>query len=243
MPRNHHFSFKQFTVRQELSAMKVCTDACLFGAWAELTDATRMLDIGTGTGLLSLMAAQRNPNLTIDGVEVDADAYRQSLQNIEASPFSERIKVYHTPVQEFFPSFRYDCILSNPPFFQNDLRSPSDRVNQAHHAESLDFQDLAASVERLLAPGGSFHLLLPVAESHAYERLHGPAKWSIVRELLLHHRPGMEPFRRMISFRYLREPREERPTSQYQKLYIYDEKGVNYDPSFKAYLNAFYLGF
>lgn len=223
--------------------MKVCTDACVFGAWAEVTEAKSLLDIGTGTGLLSLMVAQRNPRVEIHGVEVDEDAHLQTVRNFETSPFARRLKVYHTAIQAFFPERKYDCIISNPPFFQNDLRSPDLKTNLAHHADSLTFLDLMNAVERLLLPGGEFHVLLPVTESVLYQKYHSPEKWTLVRELLLRHKPEAEPFRRMMTFRYAPAPSDPEFKPQSEELVIYDEKGVNYDPFFKDYLKAFYLAF
>ena len=165
MPRNSYFQFKQFTVQQDRCAMKVCTDACVFGAWAGSPEAARILDIGTGTGLLSLMAAQRNQVARIDAVEIDSAAAEQARENIANSPFAGRITVHQSPIQCFEPRYLYDTILVNPPFFQSDLRSPDARVNQAHHAESLTFSELLTAVVRFLGVGGTWHVLLPPEES------------------------------------------------------------------------------
>lgn len=226
--------------------MKVCTDACLFGAWADVSGAKRILDIGTGTGLLSLMAAQRNAGAKVEGVEVEEGAFLQTVKNFEESPFSGRLQVRHIAIQEYFPAYQFDSIISNPPFFQKDLKSPDQKANTAHHAGMLDFAALSYAVGRLLAPGGSFSILLPVAESARYEEQQG-SDWQLTRELLLAHRPGLRPFRRMMTFARAGDAKDTPPGRQSgritEELYIYEENGKNYDSGFKEYLKAFYLAF
>lgn len=222
--------------------MKVCTDACLFGAWADISSAGRILDIGTGTGLLSLMAAQRNREALIEGVEVEEGAFLQTGQNFRDSPYASRLAVHHTPVQAFFPDYRFQTIISNPPFFQRDLKSPDMKSNTAHHAGALDFTALSYAVDRLLAPGGSFSILLPVAESTVYEKQQGSG-WKLTTELLLAHRPGLRPFRRMMTFVRTGEAKGSLAGRVAEELYIYEENGKNYDSAFKEYLKAFYLAF
>jgi tRNA1Val (adenine37-N6)-methyltransferase len=168
---NSFFQFKQFRIRQDRAAMKVCTDACVLGAWAEVNGATRLLDIGAGTGLLALMAAQQNADVKIDAVELDGEAYGQALENVEASPWPDRIRVVHTAIQTYGPGYRYDLIISNPPFFQNHLRRPDRSKNIALHDETLTLPELAQAVLRLLLPGGRFVVLLPPFQSRQTEGL------------------------------------------------------------------------
>ena len=129
---NQYFQFKRFTVQQAGSAMKVCTDACIQGAFTaayireQLPGASPVLDIGAGTGLLSLMLAQSG-NGTIDAVELDAAAAQQAAENFAASPWSERLRVFHTDIAHFNPAQRYPFIITNPPFFDNDLQGPHQR--------------------------------------------------------------------------------------------------------------------
>lgn len=222
--------------------MKVCTDACLFGAWADVSGAKRILDIGSGTGLLSLMAAQRNTEALIEAVEVEEGAFLQTGKNFKDSPFAPRLTVHHMPVQEFFPDQRFDAIISNPPFFQKDLKSPDQKTNTAHHAEMLDFAALSYAVERLLAPGGSFSILLPVAESALYEQQQG-SDWQVTRDMLLTHRPGLRPFRRIMTFARAGEAKGAPSGRITEELHIYEENGKNYNSGFKEYLKAFYLAF
>ena len=117
---NNYFQFKQFTIHQDKCAMKVCTDACLFGAFVanEIQDKTinHILDIGAGTGLLSLMLAQKS-NAAIDAVEIDKSTYEQAEENISQSSWKEKITVYNSGIADFYSNYKYDLIISNPPFF------------------------------------------------------------------------------------------------------------------------------
>lgn len=168
--KNNSFKFKQFVVHQEHCAMKVCTDACIFGASIEVNAAQNMLDIGTGTGLLSLMLAQKTMG-EIDAVEIDADAYNQAKLNIEESNFATKINVYHTAIQDFEPAQKqYDLIISNPPFYQKSLQSPDNKTNKALHGITLSLEELILQVERLLLPTGSFWVLLPAYEASVLEK-------------------------------------------------------------------------
>lgn len=143
--------------------MKVCTDACLFGAVVAGSglSITNGLDIGTGTGLLALMLAQQNKELIIDAVELDAPAAEQAGQNAAASPWANRIHVFHEDIVNFHAGKKYDCIISNPPFFEDDLLSPDKAKNNAKHHASLSLIRLLQVVEKQLATGGYFAVLLP----------------------------------------------------------------------------------
>ena len=240
MPRNSYFQFKQFTVQQHRCAMKVCTDACVFGAWAGILNAKRILDIGTGTGLLSLMAAQRNHAACIDAVEIDPEAAAQALENIKSSPFAERIEGHRTPIQDFNPLHRYDSILINPPFFQSDLRSPDARVNQAHHAESLTFSELLTAVARLLGVGGTWHVLLPPDESTTLTKMAEVQGWQKEKELTLYHTFDRKPFRVMSTFKGT-PARTQNAVSE--QLAIFEADGKTHTLAFRELLQEFYLNF
>ena len=160
------FCFKQFAVWHDRSALRVCTEACILGAYAEVTDVTHALDIGTGTGLLALMIAQRNAKMQIDAVEIEAQNVEQAIENVIQSPFLKRISVVQAAIQNWRKpesphSSKYDLIISNPPFFDKHLLSPREERNRALHTETLSLSDLALSVARLLADTGRFFVLLP----------------------------------------------------------------------------------
>ncbi len=158
---NTYFSFKYFTVHQDLCAMKVGTDGVLLGCWAE--GGKRILDIGSGTGVVSLMMAQRHPFSFIDAIDIDEGAFRQTVMNISASPFSDRMAAHLLSLQNYFTE-PYDSIVCNPPFFTNDLKSPCEQRNKARHTDTLSFPDLFSNVKRLLRPEGSFSLIIPLNE-------------------------------------------------------------------------------
>jgi tRNA1Val (adenine37-N6)-methyltransferase len=149
--------------------MKVCTDACLFGAWVskeiENIKVEKVLDIGTGTAVLSLMLAQKSSAI-IDAVEVDTKAAEQAEENFKSSPWRERLKVFNLPIQQLSRTSndKYDVIISNPPFFNNSLTSSSDKKNLAKHTGSLSFEELVDAVLYMMTENGSFYVLLSFNE-------------------------------------------------------------------------------
>lgn len=160
-----YFDFKQFRVYQEKSAFKVGTDSVLLGAWTDTSSATRVLDIGTGTGLLALMTAQKSRS-EIYAIEPDPQSYEEALHNVGISPWSNRIRVLNIKVQDYYPPAEsYDLIISNPPFFRSSLHNKDERLSRARHDHELSAGDLLQAVGRLMAPGGLFSLVLPYAES------------------------------------------------------------------------------
>lgn len=162
---NDYFRFKKFLIRQSQTAMKVGTDGVLLGAWAELTTASSILDIGTGTGLLALMAAQRNTEAHIDAVEIDPMAYRQAVENVAESPWRENISVFHLSISDFFPSRLYEHILCNPPFFVSSTPAPLANRTLARHCQDFTHEDLLKAAGRLLLPQGKLSLILPCQEA------------------------------------------------------------------------------
>ena len=160
---NHFFKFKKFTVYQEHCAMKVCTDACLFAAYVanELTGSEqKILDIGTGTGLLSLMIAQQTDAL-MDALEIDEMAVTQAITNVSQSPWPQQVQVHHADFLAFTTAKKYDLIMSNPPFFEDDLKTASPKKNLARHDDSLPFSTLIRHAKSMLAQDGRLALLLP----------------------------------------------------------------------------------
>ena len=151
------FQFKQFVIEQELCAMKVGTDGVLLGAWAR--GGQRVLDIGTGTGVIALMMAQRYPEAQVTAIDIDEGAVRQTLLNVETSPFTTQVVVRHEPIQEH--QGEYDAIVSNPPFFIDSLAAPDLQRNMARHTETLSYGQLMQAAYRLLTDDGEFSVVVP----------------------------------------------------------------------------------
>lgn len=163
---NPFFRFKQFTVWHDRCAMKVGTDGVLLGAWAMMEGAKTLLDIGTGSGLIALMLAQRYPALNIEAIEIDEQAARQANENFSKSPWGGRLTALHCPLCDFTGqgAQTFDAIVSNPPFFLQSLPSPDRQRTTARHASLLTPESLLHDSSQLLSANGSLHLILPVAE-------------------------------------------------------------------------------
>jgi tRNA1Val (adenine37-N6)-methyltransferase len=162
---NSYFSFKQFTVRQEKAAFRVTTDSVLLGAWADLSGAERIIDIGTGTGVLALMAAQRS-EAHITALEPDIPSFEEARTNVGSSPWASKISLINCSVQDFVPEsgVLFDTVIINPPFFRKSLPNPDLRKANARHDLSLKPQELLLAADRLLAREGKLQLVLPLTE-------------------------------------------------------------------------------
>jgi tRNA1Val (adenine37-N6)-methyltransferase len=201
---NTYFKFKQFTIQQAHCAMKVCTDACLFGAWVanELTankQISHCLDIGTGTGLLSLLLAQKTTAL-IDAVEIDKSAFEQAKENFDQSPWSDRLTLINTDITTFDTNKKYDCVICNPPFFEGDLKSSISNKNAAKHDTTLTLQQLLQVVDKTLRQPGYFTILLP---SHRVDFFIGEAAKTglyLTKKVLVKQTPTHDYFRAMLLF-------------------------------------------
>ena len=160
---NTFFRFQRFVVHQERCAMKVGTDSVLLGAWAN--GGRHILDVGSGTGVISLMMAQRFPQAKVEAVDIDEEACRQAVENAEASPFVHQVSIACCSIQELArtPHLRgsFDAVVSNPPFFDNALKTPDASRNMARHTDSLPFDQLFLSVRYLMAPTGEFSAIIP----------------------------------------------------------------------------------
>ncbi len=165
---NNYFSFKQFTIYQDKSAFKVGTDGVLLGAYSDLSGITNILDIGAGTGLISLMLAQRC-NASITSIEPDNDSYIQCVENVSNADWNNRIKVVHSSLQDFNPNNeKFDLIVTNPPYFCDSLKSPDPRKSSARHNDSLLSDEILEGVERLLNDNGRLQLIMPYAEGNIF---------------------------------------------------------------------------
>jgi tRNA1Val (adenine37-N6)-methyltransferase len=183
--------------------MKVTTDSCFFGAWAAeqiKNDASKIkniLDIGTGTGLLSLMVAQKN-EVEIDAVEIDSEASHQAKENAEASPWKKSIHVFNEDIRSFKPNKKYDCIISNPPFYENEFASGVPKKNIAHHSEQLTLADVLASSKTHLKEDGIFFLMYPFKRNKEMEQLLRANGLYIKDSIILSQSVKHSPFRMII---------------------------------------------
>ncbi|WP_462219081.1 tRNA1(Val) (adenine(37)-N6)-methyltransferase [Ferruginibacter sp.] len=234
---NNYFKFKQFTIHQDKCAMKVCTDACLFGAYIaneiQQLPVKNILDIGTGTGLLTLMLAQKT-SATIDAVEIDAAAFTQGKQNIEQSPWREKIAIYNSDILQFQTNKKYDCIISNPPFFEADLKSGDEKKNFAKHDTSLTFTELLNFVTENLSPAGFFSVLLPFRRSNYFEAEAAKINFNLIKKILIKQTPKHNHFRSILIF-----STKKLETIQ-EEIIIKNEEG-NYSTKFIELLKDYYL--
>ena len=238
---NSYFQFKQFTVNQDQCAMKVCTDSCIFGAWLnqQLNDSygivNKVIDIGAGTGLLSLMLAQDHKEIVIDAVEIEEAAFLQAKNNISKSPFSNQIKIIHTSLQSFVPSYKYDLIISNPPFYANDLKSPTEIKNAAKHDSTLTLTQLLDFMQRQLTENGTGALLLPYHRLIEAKILIEEAGLFLQKLVSIKQTPNHDFFRCIIMF-----SRKEKNEIEAQQFSIKNEKNA-YSEECIELLQPFYL--
>jgi tRNA1Val (adenine37-N6)-methyltransferase len=244
---NTYFQFKQFTIHQDRCAMKVTTDACLFGAWVASevnshpasggTKVKNVLDVGAGTGLLSVMFAQQNPASIIDTIEVDNDAYEQAKENIGASPFAERIHIIHADVRDFFPEKKYDFIISNPPFYEKELRSSNQKKNIAHHHSSLVLKELLSVIKLNLTTEGLFYLLLPYKRNQEIKAALFENDLSILKIIFVRQSTRHDYFRIMLAAKIKNEREIE---TMIDEISIWNDE-QQYTNAFKELLKNYYL--
>lgn len=171
------FKFKEFSIHQDKTAMKIGTDAVLLGAWVFLeNEIDSILDVGSGTGIIALMLAQRSFALTIDAVEIDNDAYEQTVTNFENSNWGDRLYCYHSSFQNFADEIAeedetYDLIISNPPFYTDEFESENDARNKARFTSSLSFNELLKGVSKILSKKGKFTVIIPFKEEQGFVEL------------------------------------------------------------------------
>jgi tRNA1Val (adenine37-N6)-methyltransferase len=163
---NHYFTFKQFTVYHDRCAFKVGTDGVLLGAAADIRDVKSVLDIGTGSGVIALMLAQRS-DAEIVAIEPDMESYTQASENVKDSPWKTRINVLSLKIQDYSPeNIKFDLVVSNPPFFSDSLKNPDPRIAAARHNDSLSRTELLSAVSRLLENHGKFQVIMPYPEGN-----------------------------------------------------------------------------
>ena len=239
MSPNNSFQFKQFRIIQEHSAMKVGMDGVLIGAWAHISEAKRILDIGTGTGLIALMMAQKNADAEIDAIEIDPDAFQEASMNVQQSPWSDRISLELCSFQDFAKqtSREYDLIVSNPPFFTNGVKAPIQIRSQARHSDSLPLEVLISGAAGLLREKGRIALILPV------ESLPEIQQMAVSNQLFISRLCWIKPNPQKSDFRILIELTNSECLTQEEHLMIEFETHHDYTLEYKELTKDFYLKF
>lgn len=233
---NTVFAFKQFIVKQDRSPMKISTDSVLVGAWPEVDKAKTILDIGTGTGIISLMLAQRS-DAFIDAIDIDADACMQAIENFSASKWNNRLRVTAASVQDYDPGYKYDVIVSNPPYFPLPSTFKATRAAVARYTQKLSFDELADSVLRLLTPRGAFYVIFPVHEG-AYFTNEAEQKGLFLTDYIWIKTTANKKFPKRIMMKF---ERSARTVDSDRVITIQDEDG--FSSEYKALTRQYYLKF
>ncbi len=239
MPRNNSFQFKQFRIIQERSAMKVGMDGVLLGAWIDPSGAERILDVGTGTGLIALMMAQKNPFAAVDALEIDQEAFQEAGLNVQQSAWSDRIKLECCDFREFAVRSKqnYDLIVCNPPFFANGVKAPVQNRVLARHADSLPLDVLLSGATALLHDNGRIALILPFESLQEIEQL------AVSNHLFVSRLCRIKPNPQKPIFRILIELTNQVCEISNECLMIEYEKHHDYTQEYKDLTKDFYLRF
>lgn len=231
------FRFKQFEIDDSLSAMKIGTDGVLLGAWADVVDAHSILDIGTGTGLVAIMCAQRNAVARVHGIDIVEDAVTEARGNMARTAWSERLSAKHADVRMYNPDMRYDHIVSNPPFFLTTLHSPDAVRAMARHADTLTYDDLVSAAERLLNPDGRLSVVLPTDCAQQFRRVAFERVW-LTRIMDVVTREGEAPKRTMMEFRL-----SDAPLMPHAACLTIQAADGSYTEDYRRLTEQFYLNF
>jgi len=265
---NPFFQCKQFIVHQQHTSMKVCTDACLFGAWVSghnlIHNANNIIDIGTGTGLLSLMLAQvtENSKASITAIEIEAEAAEEAKSNFNLSKWSERLVLVNDSIQNFTASIvngefvskglndnnnnnnnnnlLYDIVISNPPFYEGDLKSPDANKNKAAHSTELPWNILLENVTSLLNNNGSFFVLVPTLRAYTMQKLSESHQLQLVEEVLVYNDAKHLPFRSFLHFTKVK-PAIDKEISVLRNKIVIKNTDNTYSAAFTELLKDYYL--
>ena len=216
--------------------MKVGTDGVLLGAWVNLNKATTLLDVGTGTGVIALMLAQRTTSAaTITAVELEHDAFLQAVENVALSPWPEKVVVAQSAIQNYFPNHKFDLIVSNPPYFQNSQKPPDEKRELSRHTVTLSFLELIEAVQRLLTDQGKFNVILPNHEGMAFVDLAAKNNFYCSRQWAFRTRQEKPVERWLLEF-------SRQPTIDKEKgeIVLYKAADV-WSDTYKSLTRAFYL--
>ncbi len=229
--------------------MKVCTDACLFGAWVSqktlVQNSNSILDIGTGTGLLTLMLAQvtETSKASITAIEIESQAATEANSNFNISKWSDRLKLFNDSIQNFTASSKgllFDIVISNPPFYEGDLKSPDANKNKAAHSTELPWTSLVENVSSLLSEAGSFFVLVPTLRAYTMQKLAEAHQLQLVEEVLVYNDVKHLPFRSFLYFRKAQSPINKEISVLRNKIVIKNTDNT-YSTAFTELLKDYYL--
>lgn len=235
------FKFKKFTIFQEQTAMKVCSDSCLFGSLIEIEKKdTTILDIGTGTGLLALMQAQKKSSTNIIGLEIDLLAAQEATSNAKNSNYNSQIAIINDSLQNYltYTKTKFDIIICNPPFYENHLLSPKKEKNIAHHSLTLTFDELCNGSSTLLAKNGSFWVILPIKEMSNFVEIAEKYDFLAQNMINIKHNPLKVEFRKIAQFK-----KEEVLVQKNEEICIYESDSKTYSQRFVTLMSNYYLNF
>ena len=238
LTKKNSFKFKQFEVAQDNTAMKVNSDGVLLGAWAKTQDAGSILDIGTGTGVIALMCAQKNNDARIVGIEIDEDSCVQAAANFERSPWSANLSLVSDPIQKYGKEsgVKFDHIISNPPFFSGGTLSENQPKNIVRHTVKLSHGDLLLAIRRLLSPGGRVSIILPVIEGLRFIEIVERYRFHITRKTLMRPRAGKPAERILFEFTQV-----EVENCEDNEIVMYEDGTKDYTPAYREMTGDFYL--
>jgi tRNA1Val (adenine37-N6)-methyltransferase len=236
---NSAFAFKQFNVKQDKCAMKVGTDAVLLGSWIQPNGSTHILDIGTGTGVIALMLAQKT-NASIVGIDIDVSATQQAQENVDESKFKNSITLFNTSFQDYVKttSLKFQLIVSNPPFFEQSLKSSDEKRSNARHADVLPFDELLEGVIKVLDESGKFCLILPTLEADKFRNMAQKKGLYLSKLLRVKSRVDKDTDKRhLMQFEF-------KPTEfSEETIAIEEDERHSYTVAYKELTKAYYLNF
>ena len=218
------FRFKQFSIAQDNCAMKVGTDGTLLGAWVKADKPQQILDIGTGTGLIAMMMAQRFENANIKAIELDLDASQQAFENFQKTKWSNRLSLEYISLQEFQHTASFDLIVSNPPYFENNLKTNDKQRTQARHTDTLSFESLIECSAKLLSQKGSLAIILPSKSKSKVEKIAKNYKLHLNRLCWVKGNDKTTIKRALLQFSFSKHPFEENILIIEKKRHVYTDK-------------------
>lgn len=235
---NQTFAFKQFKIVQDKCAMKVGTDAVLLGSWVNASNAKTILDIGTGTGIIALMLAQKS-SARIDAIDIDLNAFIQATENVNDCTWKDRIEIHHISLQQFAKEsdHKYDLIVSNPPYFIDSSKASEESRTNARHTDQLPFKDLLDGVLKLLNPNGKFYVILPTKESELFREDAEKHKLFLTKVTRVITRTDKPEKRLLMRFEFIQRAFSE------DSITIEKDERHSYTDEYKEMTKDYYLAF